>query len=795
MRRDLRLVPFAVVSWASAFLSISVPVAALGVAIGLWCATGLVLWLSVRRGRGRGRGRWRAALALSAACMALAAVTASHVALAQGERTGLDAIGLAGGRAVAIEAQVTSKVEVTKQGALRFDADAWQIDVGSRATPLRVPVTITVDPAAVTTRAGETLDLGSTVRASGTSKRTDPPRRSVLLVFASRGVEVLRGPPWPLAIAADTRTAFVDRSATLPAPGGDLLPGLAVGDTRAVSTELDQAMKTSSLSHLTAVSGANCALVVGIAFALAALCSAPRWGRVATGVAALAAFVVLVTPEPSVIRAAVMATIAMLAVLLGRTGPGIGVLSLAVTLLLAGDPWLAASLGFALSAAATAGLLVLARPLATSLSRWMPRGLALALAVPLAAQLACGPLLVLIAPQIPVYGVVANLLAAPAAPVATVVGLIACLTAVVPWLAMPFMWVGWVAATWISATATTFAGLPFASAPWAEGLFGALALAAAGGAIVWLLHRPREPGRVQVRVRRAALLTLAALLGVAGGSTLVRTAMAPALLPQDWAIAFCDVGQGDAIVARGGGQIMLIDTGPDPEPLRACLARLGISRIDLLVLTHFDLDHVGGAEAALGMTDRVLHAPAAAASDRRLIKRFTAAGAEARTAAAGGRGALGDARWRVLWPRSEGHAYREGNDASIVIELDAPPLRAIFLGDLGAGAQRALLASGGLAGAYDLVKVAHHGSADQAPELYERLDPALAVFTVGAENTFGHPRAEIMSALTEGGAVLARTDESGLILVSPEGADLRIWREHTPGEHGRGPEGLPLDSD
>ncbi len=265
--------------------------------------------------------------------------------------------------------------------------------------------------------------------------------------------------------------------------------------------------------------------------------------------------------------------------------------------------------------------------------------------------------------------------------------------------------------------------------------------------------------------------------------------------PQDWAVAFCDVGQGDAIVARGGGRIMLIDTGPDPEPLRACLAHLGISRIDLLVLTHFDLDHVGGSDAALGITDRVLHAPVAAASDNRLIERFTAAGAEARTAAAGERGTLGDARWRVLWPRAEGHAYREGNDASIVIDLDAPPLRAIFLGDLGAGAQRALLASGGLAGAYNLVKVAHHGSADQAFELYERLDPVLAIFTVGAENTFRHPREEIMLALSEGGAVLARTDESGLILVSPEGADLRIWREHTPGEHGRGSEGLPLDSD
>ncbi len=248
MRRDLRLVPFAVVSWASAFVSISIPIAALGVAIGLWCATGMVLWLSVRRRRGQATEvrvpRMRSALALSAACMALAAVTASHVALAQGERTGLDAIGLAGGRAVAIEAQVTSKVEVTKQGALRFDADAWQIGVGSRVIPLRVPVTITVDPAAVTTRAGETLDLGSTVRASGTSKRTEPPRRSVLLVFASRGVEVLRGPPWPLALAADTRTAFVDRSATLPAPGGDLLPGLAVGDTRAAISCRDLPLAT-----------------------------------------------------------------------------------------------------------------------------------------------------------------------------------------------------------------------------------------------------------------------------------------------------------------------------------------------------------------------------------------------------------------------------------------------------------------------------------------------------------------------------------------------------------------------
>ena len=770
-KRDLRLVPFAVGSWAVAYAAISLPAAALPIALALWLGAGACVVVCVRMERGRG------VLALVAAGIALAAVTASHVALAQADRGIVATLELSGGRAVALEVTVTSKVEVTSRGELRFDADAWRLDVGPSHTAVRIPVTITVAPSAVSGKPA--LDLGSTVWAAGTTTVTAAPDRSVLWLFASRGVEVRAGPPWPLSVSADTRTAFVARAAELPAPGGDLLPGLAVGDTRAVGPELDLAMKTSSLSHLTAVSGANCALVVGIAFALAALLGAARWGRVASGIAALIAFVVLVTPEPSVVRAAAMATIAMLAVLLGRTGAGIGVLSLAITVLLAADPWLAASLGFALSAAATAGLLVLARPLATSLARWMPRALALALSVPLAAQLACGPLLVLIAPQVPVYGVVANLLAAPAAPVATVVGLIACLTAPLPWLATPFMWIGWLPAAWISATATTFAALPVAVLPWAEGLGGAAALAAVGAVFVWLLHRPTAPGRLHRSARRITVVVVAVLVGVAGGVGLVRTALAPALLPADWAVAACDVGQGDAVVVRSGGQIALIDVGPEPGPLEACLARLGITRIDLLVLTHFDLDHVGGIAAVTGRVDKVLHGPAAEASQTRLIASLAAQGAVAQETSAGEHGRLGDASWRVLWPRASGHAYREGNSASVVLDVQLPGLRALFLGDLGAGAQRALAASNALAADYAVVKVAHHGSADQDFALYRRLHPALALITVGVDNDYGHPRDEILDALKSEGAVLARTDESGLILVSIDGFGLRVWRDRT----------------
>lgn len=238
------------------------------------------------------------------------------------------------------------------------------------------------------------------------------------------------------------------------------------------------------------------------------------------------------------------------------------------------------------------------------------------------------------------------------------------------------------------------------------------------------------------------------------------------------------------MLVRSGGQVALIDVGPEAAPVTACLSRLGITRIDLLVLTHFDLDHVGGIDAVMGRVGTVLHGPVVEASQRRLIASLEASGAVARETSAGEHGRIGGARWRVLWPRAAGHAYREGNSASVVLDVQFGGLRALFLGDLGAGAQRALAASDALAAGYDVVKVAHHGSADQDFALYGQLHPALALITVGAENDYGHPRDEILDALERGGAVLARTDESGLILVSIEGSGMRVWRDRAEHDDG-----------
>src|SRR5690606_6694787 len=167
------------------------------------------------------------------------------------------------------------------------------------------------------------------------------------------------------------------------------------------------------------------------------------------------------------------------------------------------------------------------------------------------------------------------------------------------------------------------------------------------------------------------------------------------------------------------------------------LAKAGVDRIDLLVLTHFDLDHAGGVDAVIDRVETVLHGPPASASDEDLLARLDAAGSRVVEASAGMAGSLGEARWRVLWPRADNRAFPTGNDASVVLDVRGggiPP--SLLLGDLSASPQRSLVASGTLAPPYALVKVAHHGSADQEPRIYELAHPSVAVMMVGADNTF-----------------------------------------------------------
>ena len=191
------------------------------------------------------------------------------------------------------------------------------------------------------------------------------------------------------------------------------MPALVDGDDAQVDPSLQDAFRTTGLTHLLAVSGTNLTLVVGFLLALARWCRVRgRWLHLVAAFG-IVGFVLLARTEPSVLRAAVMGTVGLVA--LGTDGRhrALRGLGTAVVVLVLLDPSLAVSAGFALSALATGGILLLAPPWRDALARWLPRWLAEAIAVPAAAQLACTPLVAAISGQVSLVAVVANLLVAP----------------------------------------------------------------------------------------------------------------------------------------------------------------------------------------------------------------------------------------------------------------------------------------------------------------------------------------------------------------------------------------------
>ncbi|WP_165064415.1 ComEC/Rec2 family competence protein [Marisediminicola senii] len=800
-RVDLRLAIPAACAWVAAAVMIAWRDAAAPAAVVAWAgtvtATAVVAVPAVRRAEQRGAGPRRAGrqragrhrparawVAVVALSLAAASVVLTAVAVAAPDRRPARmAEAAASGRYIEVEATTTQTVLA---GTGSFAVTVTRVTVGDETLSVSVPARV------FGAATDDDIGIGAVIAVNGTVAATEAADDIAFLLFPTGPPRLLQGPPPALDWANALRSTFRAQAATLPGDGGALLPGLAIGDTSAVSEELDTAMKDSALSHLTAVSGANCAIVIGLVMLAGGAAGIPRGWRIALSVLVLGGFVLIVTPEPSVLRASVMAVLVLATLGSGRPTRGIPVLSLAVIGLLAFDPWLARSYGFVLSVLATAGLLVLAGPLTRGIARWMPTPVAAMIAIPLAAQLACQPVLVLLAPTIPVYGVLANVLAAPAAPVATVLGLVACVT--LPWLpALPGVvaFVAWLPASWIAGVATFFGPLPGARLAWPEGWPGALLAAAA--TVLGLLATVGA-GLVGPRVRIVVVATLAVgvvvALGIAAGSAWRIAATRPA----DWQYAQCDVGQGDAVLVRSAGRTALVDTGPDPPLLQSCLDTLGIGRIDLLVLTHFDLDHVGGSSAVVGMVDRVLVGPADDAAAEAVKRDLADGGAEVTQVSRGATGALGELRWSVLWPTDPLRGVEPGNAASITLQFEGAGgcaggcLSALLLGDLGQPSQSALLATTPVGGS-DIVKVAHHGSADQEPRLYRRVAATIGLIGVGADNDYGHPTATALDMLAAAGTAALRSDENGIVLVAPgpggsAGGDaLTVWTERT-GEGG-----------
>ena len=602
------------------------------------------------------------------------------------------------------------------------------------------------------------LRPGQRVSAVG---RLAPAERSadVAAVLSARGQPRVQGPPGVAGQATEPlRAGLRDAVRGLADGPRGLVPALVVGDESLLPESVREDMRATGLSHLTAVSGTNVTILLVAALGLARWMGVRGYGLPLLGAVTVAGFVLLARPEPSVLRAAVMGVIAVAALTASGRRRGPPALAAAVVVLLLADPGLARDAGFALSVLATGAILVLA-PAWRDAMPWLPQPLAEALAVPLAAQVGCAPIVVAIAAQASLASVPANVLVAPAVAPATVLGAAAALVSPLSSTAAGALgWLAGMPASWIVLVARQGAHLPGAVVVWPDGAAGVLlagTMALGAAAMLPLL------------LRRPLCSTLAAVLT---GAAMVFRPPIPGWPPADWVVVACDVGQGDAVALRAGPDAaVVIDAGPDPFLVDRCLDSLDVERIPLLVLTHFHADHVAGLPGVLsGRTvGRVLVSPLGEpveyADD--VHKSLAATGTPVSVARAGEGIAVGTSvRLRVIWPRriiTDGSAP---NNASIVLDATVRGVRILLAGDVEPEAQRAILAAEPGLGA-DVVKVPHHGSVHQESELLTELGARVALVSAGAGNRYGHPAPETLGLLDQAGSRVLRTDADGSIAV------------------------------
>jgi competence protein ComEC len=609
--------------------------------------------------------------------------------------------------------------------------------------------------------------LGATVRASGRLAPADGPDLAAVLSA--------RGPPDQLAgpdawwRGADTVRRSLRRSVEgRPADQRALVPALVDGDDAAVDPALADDFRVTGLTHLLAVSGTNLTLVVGFLMVLA------RWVGVRgrwlypVGACGIAGFVMLARTEPSVLRAAVMGSVGLLAMGANGRQRGSRALGVAVVCLLLVDPPLATSMGFALSALATAGILLLAPGWRDALGRWLPRWLGEAVAVPAAAQLACTPLVAAISGQVSLVAVATNLVVAPAVGPATVLGLGGGLLGLLaPWAGSATGTLAAWSVAWIVLVARRGAGLPAAAVDWGTGAVPLVLLTLV--CVGLAMAAPHLLRRRTTGLGCCLLLVLAVV---------VRPPR-PGWPPDGWLMVACDVGQGDALVLRAGpGAGVVVDAGPDPAAVDACLDRLGLTSVPLVVLTHFHADHVDGLAGVLDgrrvgriETTRLADPPDAAADVADLARGI---GLVPSPAPYGVPRTVGDLTLQVLWPTPDSPTLGPGdgstaNNASVVLLVRVRGVRLLLCGDIEPEGQAELARTfPGLR--VDVLKVPHHGSRYQDLDLLTSLGARLALVSVGVDNDYGHPAEGTLAALAATGARVLRTDLDGdLVVVERDG--------------------------
>jgi competence protein ComEC len=555
------------------------------------------------------------------------------------------------------------------------------------------------------------------------------------------------------------------------APGLDgerraVVSGIVLGEEEGLSNELRDRFRASGLYHLLAVSGQNVAfLALGVVL-LAQVAGIGRRPAEVGVLAVIVAYVLAVGWQPSVVRAGVAGGLASLAWLAARPRDRWYFLLVGAGLLLAWNPYTLQEPGFQLSFAAVCAIFMAAARLEGRLEGYpiYPK-LREVVAISLACGVATAPIVWLQFGAVPLYTVPANALAFPVVSPLLGLGLAsAALSPVLPGLALAVAWVnGWLAA-YLAACARVVGGLPHAQITSWSGL----ALVAALPALALIAARVRD------RERRLVLVLAALVLAAgAGWRLLPRAALPPP--PTGVRITFLDVGQGDSVLVQTASAAVLVDEGPPEAKVASQLRALGVRRLSLLVLTHPQRDHVGGAADVLKQVrvDSVLdpRLPFASPYEAAAMREAGRHRIPVIVARAGRGYRLGRLRIQVVWPDGPGPRGEDPNQHATVLLVSFGELDALLTADAEADVTTRLRLP-----PVEVLKVAHHGSADRLlPELLRRVHPRIAVISVGQNNDYGHPTPSTLATLAQApGLDVYRTDLDGRVTVHSDGRRLRV---------------------
>lgn len=651
-------------------------------------------------------------------------------------------------------------------------------------------------------RAGRTVVLTATLRRPRSARNEGAPdaaielarRRTVLMasVKSALVVEVVARGGWGSEVAAEIRVRArrgIARAAGPATEAAGVGTAVLIGDRAGLSAPLEERLQRAGTFHVIAISGGNIALwAMGTLWVTGRLTRRRPVALAATALA-LVAYAAVVGGGASVLRATGMALVGIATQWLDQRSAVVNVLALTGAALVVADPILVFDAGFWLTTAATAGLVVgLPRPAAgESRRRAWTRALLL---TSVWAEAALLPLVATVFQQVTLAGVGLSALAIPAMSVVQLAALGAAIADTSLPVLLPACGVVLRAATWaVTESARLVDVVP--GLTWRVPPPSGLAVAVYGvslGAWLWA-RRPAADTRLAASVRRwARLAVLSSALWIAVSPA---TLVAPA--PGDLQVAVLDVGQGDAVLVRfPNGRRMLVDAGGASVEGRDLGARVigptlrarGIRRLDYLVVTHADIDHIGGAATIVGEfrpAEVWTGVPVAGdGATARLREVADATGATWRQVVRGERLHMGAVRLDVLHPPApEWERQRVRNDDSVVLALRHGAVRVLLTGDIGAEVEPDVGQVGddatGAPPAVTVLKVAHHGSAGATSAAWlEATRPSIAIVSAGAANPFGHPAAAVLARLRGIGAEVWRTDVDGEVRIRTDGRAVEV---------------------